>query len=238
MKIAIMQPYFLPYIGYFSLIKHTDMFILLDTVQFIRHGWIERNRVLKQNGGWIYIRVPLKKQSQDTLIIDSKIDNSQNWKEKIFAQLQIYKKVAPNYFQTIELLEEIFSKEYESITKLNKAVLKTVSDYLEFDKDIYIFSEMNLQIEIPKEADEWALNICKAIKSHKRIHYVNPIGGVEFFDRNKYIENGVDISFQKMKITEYNQRRDNFEAGLSIIDVLMFNSKEEVIGMLDKYELI
>ncbi len=92
MKVAIMQPYFMPYIGYISLIKHSDVFILFDPVQFIRHGWIERNRILKQNEGWLYIQVPLLKSGRDTLIQDCLIDNSKDWKNKILSQLQIYKK--------------------------------------------------------------------------------------------------------------------------------------------------
>ncbi len=104
MKVGIMQPYFFSYLGYFSLIKHSDRFILLDTVQFIRHGWIERNRVLKQNEGWFYIQVPLFKSERGTLIKDIRINNNINWKNKILSQLQIYKKIAPNYFQVIKLL--------------------------------------------------------------------------------------------------------------------------------------
>ena len=92
MKIGIMQPYFFPYLGYISLIKHTDEFLLFDPVQFIRHGWIERNRILKPGAGWQYISVPLKKHEQTALIQDVQIDNSQNWREKILAQLGHYKK--------------------------------------------------------------------------------------------------------------------------------------------------
>ena len=91
MKVAIMQPYFFPYLGYFGLINHTEKFILFDTVQFIRHGWIERNRILKPMEDWQYIAVPLKKHSQKTLIKDIEINNSIDWKNKIFAQLTHYK---------------------------------------------------------------------------------------------------------------------------------------------------
>src|SRR5690606_18119579 len=120
MRLAIMQPYFLPYIGYFSLIKHTDQFILFDTPQFIRHGWIERNRVLKANGEPLYIKVPLNKHSRETNINDIKIDNSQNWKEKILAQLVTYRKRAPNYWKVVALLREIFALETDSIVNLNR----------------------------------------------------------------------------------------------------------------------
>ena len=98
MKLAIMQPYFSPYLGYFSLIKHTDNFILLDTVQFIRHGWIERNRILKPGWDtWQYIKVPLEKHSKNSIIKDIRIKTNQDWKRKLISQLVHYKKRAPFY---------------------------------------------------------------------------------------------------------------------------------------------
>ena len=101
MKLGIMQPYFFPYIGYISLVKHTDEFILFDTVQFIKHGWIERNRILKPTGGWQYISVPLEKHSLSTLIMDTKIRNNDDWKAKILNQLVHYKRRAPYKKETI-----------------------------------------------------------------------------------------------------------------------------------------
>ena len=125
MRLGIMQPYFMPYIGYFSLIKHTDLFILFDTVQFIRHGWIERNRVLKQNEGWQYVKVPLiKDNGRDTVIKDVRINNSENWKERMLSQLQHYKKTAPFYYKVIGLLKDIFSEDFDEIVTLNKVALE------------------------------------------------------------------------------------------------------------------
>lgn len=226
----------MPYIGYLSLIKHSDLFILFDPVQFIRHGWIERNRILKQNEGWLYIQVPLVKSGRDTLIKECLIDNSQDWKGKILSQLQIYKKQAPYYYKTVQLLKEIFEGEYDTITALNKASLEKICDYLGFPKELPIFSEMNLEIEEPNSPDEWALNICKKLDG--KIHYINPIGGLEFFDTEKYTNQNIDISFQKMIPVHYDQKRTSFEYGLSIIDVMMFNSPEEINNMLDQFELV
>jgi hypothetical protein len=233
-KTAIMQPYFFPYVGYFSLIKHTDQFILFDPVQFIRHGWIERNRVLKQNDGWLYIKVPLQKHSQETLIKDIRIDNSQPWRETIFAQLQPYKKIAPYYTSVIALVHDVLDNNYDDIVTLNKAALEKTCAYLGMDKHFEVFSQMNLEIEKPNGPDEWALNIRKALGDVDE--YWNPPGGMEFFDREKYATAGVDIKFQKVKLEGYDQKRP-FESGLSIIDVLMFNSPEKVNEMLDNYEL-
>lgn len=236
MKVAIMQPYFAPYLGYMSLIKHSDEFILFDTVQFIRHGWIERNRVLKQNDGWLYIQVPLEKHSRETLIKDVKINNETDWKKKIMSQLVIYKKVAPNYYKVINLLNEVFEKEYISIVQLNKVLLEKISTYLGFSKTLSVFSEMDLTIDEAKEPDEWALNICK--KLGNGITYINPIGGLNFFDREKYAKNNIEMFFQKIQLCSYEQKRNNFEAGLSIIDIMMFNNVEEINAMLDRFELI
>lgn len=236
MKIGIMQPYFMPYLGYFSLIKHTDEFILFDPVQFIRHGWIERNRTLKQNEGWQYVQVPLVKSGRDTLIKDIEINNNTKWADKMLAQLQHYKKTAPYYFATIKVLQEIFSQEYTDIVSLNHASLKAVCEYLGIDANFKVFSQMGLEIETPNAPDEWALNICKALSNIDE--YWNPIGGTSFFDKQKYTDAGIELKFHNVSLEEYEQKRTPFEAGLSIIDVMMFNSPEEINTMLDNYELI
>lgn len=236
MKLAIMQPYFLPYLGYFSLIKHTEQFILLDNVQFIRHGWIERNRVLKQNESWLYIQVPLLKTNRETKIRDILIDNNQNWKQKIISQIQPYKKISQNYFKVVGLFNDLFANEYNSIVNLNKDALTMVCNYLNIENDINIFSNMNLTIKKPDEPDEWALNICQTMGNVSE--YWNPIGGLNFFNMNKYKHAGLNLKFQKMNLLPYSQKRSMFESGLSIIDVMMFNSVEEINQMLDNYELI
>lgn len=226
----------MPYLGYFSLIKHTDNFILFDTVQFIRHGWIERNRILKHNEGWQYIQVPLiKAQGHETLIKDVLINNAEDWQNKILAQIQHYKKKAPYYYKVINLLKTLFSDEYKDINGLNRASLKIVCDYLGIQRDLPVFSEMGVAIEPVNAPDEWALNICKALGADS---YINPIGGTEFFDQTKYVNSGIDISFQKMDLLEYDQKRTPFEPGLSIIDVLMFNTPEETNKLLDAFTLI
>lgn len=234
-KVGIMQPYFFPYLGYFSLIKHTDEFILFDPVQFIRHGWIERNRVLKQDEGWLYIKVPLQKHDQQTLIKDIGIDNGQDWRSKLYAQLQPYKKIAPYYNGVLEVLHGALDGGFDSIVSLNKATLEAVCAYLGFSREFPVFSQMDLTIEPAQAPDEWALNICRALGDINE--YWNPPGGQEFFDRKKYIDAGVTLRFQKPNLTPYDQKRLPFEAGLSIIDVMMFNSPDEINAMLDNYEL-
>lgn len=235
MRLGIMQPYFFPYIGYFSLIKHTDRFILLDKVQFIRHGWIERNRILRQSGAWCYISVPLKKHSHNTLISDIEINNSVNWKQKIISQLGYYKG-APFFYKILNLVNTILKPEIQNIVELDLYALQNVCEYLGIKTPLEIFSKMALKIETPTEADEWALNICRSMRGVNE--YWNPVGGKEIFNSEKYYKNNIELYFQKMSIPEYRQKDNLFEPALSIIDVMMFNSLEEIHYMLDSFELV
>ena len=240
-KLASMQPYFFPYLGYFSLIKNTDKFCIFDPVQFIRHGWIERNRVLKPEpeNDWQYIRVPLASHSSYANIKDIKIDNSKDWKGKLLKQLAHYKRKSPFYNETIRVVEKGLSIDTESIVLLNTNCIKNVCEYLEIPFNYSIFSEMGLNIDNKiLSPDDWALYTCKAIEGINE--YWNPVGGKELYDKEKYAKAGIKLCIQKMNLRPYPQRRgpENIITGLSIIDVMMFNHPEKIREMLDDYELI
>ncbi|MBU3822752.1 WbqC family protein [Flavobacteriaceae bacterium XHP0103] len=230
MTLGIMQPYFMPYLGYLALINHVDQFILFDTPQYIRHGWIERNRVLKLSGAPMYIKVPLLKHHQDTPICSISINNSIDWKSKIFAQLAHYKKKAPYYNNVIELLETVFENEYTSIVDLNYKSLLIICNYLDIKTPISIWSEMNLAIEPVNAPDEWALHISKALKAKS---YFNPPGGRSFFDNEKYRMAGIDLRFLEISAEPYKQFGQDFIGYLSILDVMMFCDKEEIKLMIN-----
>ncbi len=233
MRLGIMQPYFFPYLGYYSLIRHTDQWVVFDPVQFIRHGWIERNRILKPVEGWQYIGVPLQKSSRDTEIRDMRIRNTEDWKGKMFRQLDHYRK-APHYKETIALIGDALDTDTDSIVELDARILKVTCDYLSIPFEVRIFSGMGLQIEPVNDAGEWALQISKAMGATE---YVNPPGGRELFDPEKFREAGIGLSFLSHKLPPYSQRRPVFENGLSIIDVLMFNNKEQTLALIDDFEL-
>ncbi len=230
MRLGIMQPYFFPYLGYYSLIKYTDKFILFDTVQFIRHGWIERNRILKPVEGWQYIAVPLDKKSMTTNIKDVSIKNTEDWKSRIIRQLEHYKKRAPYYTQTINLVEECLAISTDSIVQLNAYILNKTCQALEIPLDLSIFSELNLSVGQVSHPGEWALYISKALGAEE---YINPTGGIEIFNKNQFQDSGIKLSFLGNKLEHYSQRRGNFEAGLSIIDVMMFNDLEAIHKQID-----
>lgn len=235
MKLGIMQPYFFPYLGYFSLIKHTDQWIIFDVVQFIRHGWIERNRILRPQEGWQYIKVPLVKKSRETLIKDMEINDNKDWRGMIFRQFEHYKKRAPFYKEVILFLDNAFDYQTKSITNLNAHLLQKTCEYIGIPFNFKIFSEMALNIEPVKAPGEWALNISKVLGASQ---YINPPGGKEIFDKEQFMKSGIELKFLQIHLQKYWQGRIMFEEGLSILDVMMFNSKQQIQSMVTDYELI
>ena len=234
MKLGIMQPYFFPYLGYFSLIKYVDKWIIFDTVQYIRKGWINRNRIIDPKGGWQYIIIPIRTTSRDTLIKDAYISGNQNWRESLRGKLTVYKKRAPYYNDVMKLIDEVIVKDINKISKLNEVALEKVCNYLDINFSYEVFSQMNLEIENATDPGEWALNISKAMKAKV---YTNLIGGKAIFGKQKFEKENIKLEFLNINIEPYNQGGKNFEHGLSIIDVLMFNSKERVNEFLDNYEI-
>ena len=235
MVLAGMQPYFFPYLGYFGLIRHSSTFIVADNVQFIEGGWIRRNRILKPGGGWHYIGVPLVKCSHKTIICEMKINDSEPWREKIFSQLQHYRKKAPYYQEVICFLKDAFAKETQNISALNAHLLDKTCRYLGIPFNAEVFSCMTVAVKKADAPDEWALNTCKAFGAHT---YINPMGGMEFYDPCKYARSGINLKFLNINLRPYDQKNGTFERGLSILDVMMFNSPEQILGMLDDVELL
>ncbi len=232
--LSVMQPYFFPYLGYFALIKHTDFFVSFDPVQYISKGWMNRNRVLKPNEGWQYLTAPVQKQPQNTLIKDILVVPGDEWKVKILRQLEHYKKRSPYYEPVNALLEDCFANSELSLSRLNLHYLNKVCAYLEMPFHYAMFSDMDLKLGSVKAADEWALRTTQALGATT---YINQPGGRTFFNPAKYVEASIDLKFLDFNLTPYDQRRPAFEVGLSILDVLMFNSPEQVRAMLENVHL-
>lgn len=231
MKLAIMQPYLFPYLGYFSLIKNTDYFVFFDTPQYIRKGWINRNRILGINGKDIYFTVPVEKAHRETAIKDIKI-SAGDWKQKFIGQLSIYKKRAPFYGSVMELIEDVVNCNTVYISELAIESIKKTCQYLGMTFDYDIYSKMDMPCAEVKEADEWALYITKKMGYET---YVNPPGGKAFFDAKKYKNNNIVLQYLTQEMQVYNQRNSSFIPGLSIIDVMMFCSGEEILKMMSRY---
>lgn len=231
-----MQPYFFPYLGYFSLIKYVDKFIFFDTPQYIHHGWINRNRIIKQNGCDTYIIVPLKKAPRETPIYNMIIDSQSNWKTKIYGQLSVYKKKAPFYKRTLDIVNQILESESygESLAKLNIYSTVEICKLLQIGQNYGIYSQMNLEIDKVNAPDEWALNITKALNFDT---YVNAPGGKAFFCTEKYKKHNIHLEFLEINPKPYIQKIGHFIPNLSIIDVLMYCDIPEILEMLDDFTI-
>ena len=234
MRIAIQQPYFFPYLNYFCLIEQAERFIFFDQTQYVRHAWYERNRILKPNNqGWQWFMAPLEKHSHTENLLNIYINNKPEWQNKIFAQLNHYKKKAPHYYDTMHLLSGILQNHHTGLIELNVSSIASICAYLGIHTRMERLSGMNLNYKDANAPDEWALNICQSIEGADQ--YFNLPGGTSFFDRSKYEKAGIDLKFPALQNIQYHQKGIRFEPDLSIIDVMMFNSREEIRHMLTQY---
>lgn len=231
-----MQPYFFPYIGYYSLIKHTDKWIVFDTVQYIQKGWVNRNRIIHpQKPESIYITIPVKSHERSISIKDVQITQDVDYKEKIMGQLtSSYKKRAPYYSDVMDLISQCLNLDTENLCDLNVYCLKETCKYLNIPFDFSIFSRMNLEIDDVNTPGEWALNICKALNANE---YINPPGGIDLFDNKKFEDNNIKLKFLRSNLKEYNQKKNVFIEGLSVIDIMMFNDVRAINGMLNDFKI-
>lgn len=230
-----MQPYFFPYIGYFSLIYNTDSFVFFDTPQYGPRSWMNRNRIINLKEGFTYITVPVRKAPQRTPIKDIYLVEPKHWHEKILAQLTVYKKYAPHYAEIIDLIRSISTVSYAKLSDLNIESIRAICAYLGISLRATTFSEMDLTLGPINEPDDWALQITKSMGYAT---YVNPPGGIGFFNRDKYNQEGIDLQFLQADFQPYDQHTGRFEKGLSIIDVMMFCSVSEIREMLCAYTLL
>ena len=231
-SIAIMQPYFFPYIGYFQLINTVNKFIIYDDVNFIKKGWINRNNILL-NGQKNMISIPLKKMTQNRLICDTKINSENNWIRKFSKSIEYGYKKSIYYDDVILIINKVLNCKFKYIKDLNLLSIKLVMEYLNIETEIIQTSSNYNNHNL--SAQSRILDIC--IKE-SATHYINPMGGIELYDRKYFNNNGISLSFLKTNKIMYKQFKNEFISNLSIIDVMMFNSPSEIKSMLDDYKLI
>ena len=233
-----MQPYFFPYIGYFQLINAVDEFIFFDEVQFNKKSWMGRNRILNENlkKEFKYFGVCLNNYQKGILIKDLKLDNNEEWKKKTLSKLNIYKKIqAPFYKKIINIIEEILSLKSDSFLDLVITIIEKIFLFLELEFKYELSSNIEYERSLIKAPDEWALYITK---KRSASCYINASNGQNFFNTSKYKKENIELKFLNTNKIKYHQKNNQFIPNLSIIDVLMFNSKETVKKMLEEYTLI
>ena len=227
-----MQPYIFPYIGYFQLINAVDKFVIYDDVNFINKGWINRNRILN-NGKDSLFTIPLKEASQNKLINEIEINWDIAWKSKFLKTLEQCYKKAPFYSEILPIIEQTLSIDNEPVSKVIEHNLRLICNYLDIKTEIISSSALYQNTHL--KAQERILDICL---QEKVSQYINPIGGLELYDKDFFETKNLQLNFIKSNSIEYPQFKNEFVPWLSMIDVLMFNSKDKIKEFLDNYELI
>ena len=221
MKLAIMQPYFLPYIGYFQLIAAVDVFIVYDNIKYTKKGWINRNRML-QNGTDIMFSLQLKSDSDYLDIRERQLSADFN-RGKLLNQLKGAYQRAPYFAQTFPLVEQIVLYDDVNLFRfLHHSIIK-LCEHFEIKTEIKISS--NISIDHDLTGQDKVLSLCKAEGAKT---YINAIGGIELYSKETFLQQGIELKFIKSNPFEYQQFGHAFVPWLSIIDVMMFNSLDEI----------
>lgn len=227
-----MQPYFFPYIGYFQLINAVDEFVLYDNIEYTKKGWINRNRILV-NGTDAMISLPLKKDS-DYLYVNERFlaDTWEVERKKILNRITESYRKAPHFKETFAVLEKCIMNEDRNLFKFILHSIQTVMQYLNIDTKLVVSSSIPIDHQLKSE--EKLMAICKHIEADI---YINPIGGLELYNKERFSDHNLELQFQKANNITYTQFNNEFIPWLSIIDVMMFNNLEEIHSKLESYSL-
>ena len=229
MTLGIMQPYFMPYIGYWQLMAAVDTYVVYDDVNYIKGGWVSRNNILL-NGQKHMFTIMLNGASPNKLFNEITIKDD----FKKFSRLieSAYRK-APYYAEVSALLDKIYNYEDKSLGAFMMHSFQVVLDYLEIDTKLILSSTIAKDNSL--RGKDKVKHICHLLGADT---YYNAIGGQELYDKNDFRAAGIDLYFVQTTLTPYMQLSKEFVPGLSMIDVLMFNSPTEVKQLLTNYKLI
>ena len=228
MKIAIMQPYFFPYIGYFQLIASVDLFIIYDNIKYTKKGWINRNRFLR-NGAEVVFTVPLRKDS-DSLDVKDRAVAGDFDRGKLVNQLREAYRRAPHFDQAFPVVEKSVMSSQENLFEYIQDSVVEVCRYLGIGTRIVASS--SIAIEPALKAEDRVLGLCKAAGASV---YVNAIGGQKLYSREEFETRGVELKFLQSQAITYPQFGDPFVPWLSIIDVMMFNPVTRIREFLETH---
>jgi len=227
-RLSVNQPYFFPYIGFFQLLHASSKFVSLDDANFIKRGWINRNRILI-NGKPNYLNLQIVDASQNRKICETKIDKSSGWKEDILKKLRISYSRAPFYTDTFTVVRNTLDTPSDLVSDISFQSILEVCNYLKLRREFG-----RCQGDVSENGEGRIIGICKKENAGS---YINLPGGRELYEREKFRNEGIELLFIEPKLREYKQFGGDFVPGLSIIDVMMFNSPEAILEMISDYVL-
>ena len=232
MKVAVMQPYFFPYIGYFQLINAVDLFIVYDNIKYTKKGWISRNRMLQQ-GRAVAFSLALRRGSDFLDVRDRELAADFDGGRLLNQIREAYRR-APYFAQAFPVVEQVMQYGDRNLFRfLHNSILKTC-EYLGIGTEIAKSSD--IQVDHSLKHQDKVVALCEKVGASL---YVNAIGGMELYSREDFQARGIELKFIKPRPFEYRQFDNEFVPWLSIIDVMMFSSAATIGACLaSNYELI
>ncbi|UZN52101.1 WbqC family protein [Cupriavidus cauae] len=229
--VAIMQPYFLPYIGYFQLIHAVDVFVVYDNIKYTKKGWINRNRILK-NGADSVFTLPLQHDS-DALDVRDRAISAEFNRTKLLNQFRESYRRAPQFESVWPMLERIVMEPTTGLFDYIFQSIVHVCEYLGITSRMVVSS--NIAIDPGLKGQDKVIGLCRALSAKT---YLNAIGGRALYSDEAFLERGIDLRFLQSDSIEYPQFAHPFVPSLSIVDVLMFNRPETIRGMLGRWTAV
>jgi len=228
--LGIMQPYFLPYIGYWQLLALVDRFVVYDNVQYTKKGWINRNRFLR-NGTDAYFTLPLKHGSDFLDVVDRYIADDFAPRALLDQLAGAYRR-APFFAETLPVIEQVVGAAPRNLFEYLHHSIAAIAAHLEIRTPLVVSS--TVPIDHGLKSEQRVLALCGALGATR---YVNSIGGRDLYSTDAFAARGIELRFLQSRTAPYRQFNDTFVANLSIVDVLMFNSRDTVRRMLSEYDL-
>jgi hypothetical protein len=224
MKIACMQPYFLPYIGYWQLINAVDKFVILDDVQYITKGWINRNKICI-NGNDRWITIPLEGANRNKLINELKICSPNNWAPKLKRTIEYSFKNAPNFDEGYQFFNTIINCKTNDLTTCLVKSIKLICDFLGIDTTIILSSDISPEDSF--KGKDRIIHICKKLNAS---FYYNPQGGIKLYKKEDFIKEKIELDFIKT-----NSKKSFL---YSFLETMMIYSRNEIQDELKNFNLI
>lgn len=218
---AIMHPYFLPYIGYFQLIAAVDTFVMYDNIKYRKKGWINRNRFLR-NGADEIFSLPLKKGFDHLTVVERQL-SPQFDRDKLLRQFKGAYSKAPFFEETYSLLSKIVTFESDNLFDYIHNSVQEVCQHLEIQSNI--MKSSIISVDHGLQGKYKVIAICQSLGADI---YINPMGGIELYSKDEFLQGGVELKFLKPRLMSYKQFDNEFVPWLSIVDVLMFKPRSEV----------
>jgi hypothetical protein len=232
MKLAIMQPYFFPYIGYWQLIHSVDRFVIYDDVNYIKNGWINRNRVLI-NGAATYFTVPLFQSSSFKKICDTSVQPSAPWRSKLSKMIENTYRRSPYFDHVFPTIDALIRQEHENLADYLACQISALAPFMGIQTEVVTSSRCYGNAEL--SGQDRILDICRR---EGATTYINPQGGQELYDKKVFAEHGLDLGFIVMQALSYKQKTDEFIPSLSIVDALMEVGPVGIIKYLNSFDVI